>query len=210
MEKIIRQADLLPFTSNDAASRTPNHVFRQDGYVVATDGHIMVRVPVGVVAGGEDIVELDKPCVRSVIPEHFDEPKVLRLKAIESALGKTPKVDAQKECPECGGSGRVMWIYDGMEDYYEQEFRCPCCNGRGYVPTEGEVVPDPKQVFTMLGVKFQTKHLQRLVRAFGVVGAKQGKILGHQYQCLYIEAGPAQILIAGVYVEDYGTTIKVL
>lgn len=210
MEKTIRQADLLQFTSNNAAAETIDHVFRQDGYVVATDGHIMVRVPVDAVADGEAIVEQDKPTVSKVIPTAFDKPRLLRVKDIETALEKAPKVDAQEECPECGGGGTVMWTYEGKEDDYEQEFRCPCCNGKGYVRTDGDMVPDPKQVFTMLGVKYPTKDLHRLICAFGVAGVKQAKILDHQYHRLYMEAGPAQILVAGIETEFYGEVIKVI
>ena len=210
MEKTVRQADLLPFVSRNAAADTINHVFRQKGYIVATDGHILLQVPVDAVAGGDDIMEQDHPSVSSVIPKHFDKPKLLYVKAIESALEKAPKVDAQKECPECAGGGTVMWTYEGTEDDYEQEFRCPCCNGKGYVRTNGEMMPDPKQVFTMLGIKYYTKDLQRLIRAIGVAGVKQAKILDHQYHRLYIEAGSAQILIAGVEEEVRGEIIKVI
>lgn len=210
MEKTVRQADLLPFVSRNAAAETINHIFRQKGYIVATDGHILLQVPVDAVAGGEDIMEQNHPCVSSVIPKYFDKPKLLHVKAIEAALEKAPKVNAQKECPECGGGGTVMWTYDGTEDDYEQEFKCPCCNGKGYVRTDGEMIPDPKQVFTMLGIKYHTKDLQRLIRAIGVDGVKQVNILDHQYHRLYIEAGSAQILIAGVEEEFYGEVIKVI
>ncbi len=210
MKKIVRVADMLQFTSNNAANESICHVFRQKGYIVATDGHILLRFPVDAVAGGDDVMEQDTPSVGSVIPTHFDKPKQLRITAIETALEKAPKVDAQKECPECGGGGTVMWTYEGNEDSYEQEFRCPCCHGKGYVPTEGELMPDPKQVFTMLDIKYHTKDMQRLIRAINMAGVKQAKILNHEYYCLYIEAGSAQILIAGVAEEVWGEVIKVI
>ena len=210
MEKITRQAELLPFVSRNPFHDLTDHVFRQDDYVVATDGHIMVRVPVDAVAGGEDITEQDKPTVSSVIPKAFDKPRLLRIKDIEIALEKAPKVDAQRECPECEGGGKVTWTYDGVEDEYEEEFRCPCCNGKGYVRDNGEPMPDPKQTFTVLDIKYKTKDLQRLIRAISIGGAKQAKILDHQYHRLYMEAGPVQILIAGIEEETWGEVIKVV
>lgn len=83
-------------------------------------------------------------------------------------------------------------------------------NGKGYVQTEGEMMPDPKQVFTMLDIKYHTKDLQRLIRAINVAGVKQAKILNHEDHRLYIEAGSAQILIAGVEEEVWGEVIKVI
>lgn len=210
MKKAIRQADLMPFTSNNPVAETIGHVFRQDGYVVATDGHIVLRVPVDAVSDCEAITEQDKPLVSKAIPEHFDKPRLLRIKDIETALDKAPKVSARKECPECDGGGMVTWTYDGKGDCYEHEFRCPCCDGNGYVRTDGEMVPDHKQVFTMLDNKYHTKDLQRLIRAFGVAGVKKAKILSHQYHNLYMEAGPVQILIAGIEKEDCGEIIKVI
>ncbi len=210
MKKIVRVADMLQFTSNNAVNESICHVFRQKGYIVATDGHILLRFPVDAVAGGDDVMEQDTPSIGSVIPTHFDKPKQLRITAIEAALEKVPKVDAQEECPECGGGGTVMWTYEGNDDDYEQEFRCPRCHGKGYVPTEGELMPDPKQVFTMLDIKYHTKDMQRLIRAINMAGVKQAKILNHEYHRLYIEAGSAQILIAGVEEEVWGEVIKVI
>lgn len=210
MAKEIRKSDLLQFTSDNAAADTIDHVFRQDGYVVATDGHIMVRIPVGSVVDGEGIAEQDRPNVNRVIPEHFDKPRVLRVKAIEAALEKAPKVDAQRVCPECHGGGTVRWNYEGVEDYYEDEFRCPCCRGKGYVPTDGERMPDPRQVFTVLGIKYRTPGLEQLITALGVVGARQATILDKQYHRLYMEAGSSQILIAGIEEDGCGEVIKVI
>lgn len=210
MKKITRETELLSFVSRNPAHYFTDHVFRQDGFVVATDGHIMVRVPVDAVAGGEDIVEQDKPTVSSVIPKAFDKPRLLRIKDIETALEKAPKVDAQRECPECEGGGKVTWTYEGVEDDYEEEFRCPCCNGKGYVRDDGEPMPDPKQTFTMLDIKYKTKDLQRLIRAIGIGGARQAKILDHQYNRLYMEAGPVQILVAGIGENTFGKLIKVV
>lgn len=206
----INKKDLLQFTSNNAAEEYINHVFRQDGYVVATDGHIMLRIPVGDVVNGDAIAEQSLPHVKSVIPTAFDKPTTLSIKKIKNAIKKAPMVDAQEECPECGGGGTVIWTYEGTNKDYEHEFRCPCCRGSGYIPTTGDKVPDPKQQFVMFDVYYATKDLQRLIRAITLCGVTQGNILHHEFHRIYIEAGPVQILLAGRMMDDYTKAIRIL
>ena len=116
--------------------------FTQDGRTWATNGWVMIGVPVV-----DSIPENDKaPRVSKVIPkkdpvEWFDIPPLLTLKECKVCNGKI--IDSP--CYECGGSGYVNLRNDYSEYWNvgcascEEEGKipfCPNCSGTGFFAEE--------------------------------------------------------------------------
>lgn len=211
MEKTIRCADLLAYVSKSDVGAI-NHLFRQDGYVVATDGHILLRVKESAVADGETVQAQDAPNVARVMPkEMMAKPRRLSVAKIEQALEQAPKVKAREECHDCGGSGFVTWRFEGEEDEYEKEDRCPCCHGRGYKETSGEPIPDPKQVYSILNHEYETIHLQRIISVMrNVTKTDYLTIVSSNTYVLMMQSGAMELLIAGGELDAHGNIIKVI
>lgn len=114
--------------------------FYRDGFVIATDMAILVRVPYDSLQGVYDKSEQPKR-----IPD-FPNPNCdfeLPLATIVKTIKSIPEVEEVRvhgidaECDECEGSGTVEWVYaDSDGEEHRKDFDCPICDGRGKVKTK--------------------------------------------------------------------------
>lgn len=109
--------------------------YLKDGYVCATDAHIMARIKAEVLNRKYNEVE----GLNLVLPSgncNF----MVTLKEIKDTLAAIPQIDEEievrgdKECPECDGEGSVEWGYIDQAGKQHYKFcDCPVCDGTGYI-----------------------------------------------------------------------------
>lgn len=109
--------------------------FEQDGYVCATDTHILIRVERELV-GVDYSTPTNAPMVSRVMPEP-NPSFIITRDDIFDALIKCgiDNIDRETEdCPHCHGFGDVTWeFYDNYGDRHTMVEDCPCCDGEGEV-----------------------------------------------------------------------------
>lgn len=148
------------------------HPFYRDGYVVATDLSILVRVPYNSLQGIYDKSELPKRLPDFPNPNcDFTLPLATLVETIKSIPEEEviPVQGLAAECDECEGSGRVEWTYedsDGTE--HREDFDCPICNGRGKVKTKKYL--REWRCISINGSIFSVRTLMKLAKAMDVVG----------------------------------------
>lgn len=108
--------------------------FEQDGYVCATDTHVLIRVAKSYISGERR--PLEKPNVAKVMPE--DNPKFsVSQKTLRQAFVKLViNYDVTHvECPHCNEECEVAWSFtDNDGDTHTLYAECPCCHGSGEIP----------------------------------------------------------------------------
>lgn len=117
--------------------------FLQNGYVYATDFHVLIRVHPRL-----SEVEYDENPKASSMSEPLCtdgmNSHIVKVSEISKLLQSIPKIEEMtakrksKKCEECGGEGMVEWEYKD----YEEHFECPVCKGEGY---QGLIHHDPKR-----------------------------------------------------------------
>ena len=111
--------------------------FLQDGFVCASDGHMLIRIDESIYdshLGYKETVDgLKPPVVSKVMPEmQIDEE--LTLDYLKDIIRKFPVDDYDYLCSECGGSGYVDWSYTGFDGtVYHLHDTCPVCGGIGEI-----------------------------------------------------------------------------
>lgn len=143
-----------------------NSSFSQEGYVIATDGCVLIRIRQSQTEG--EYINIERPNVKSVFKETTSS-SILTICSINKMLSNVKKVKEVKyigkdiKCHECNGEGTVLWEYRS----YAEEFDCPVCNGTGYESCEKEVqtgmmIPDPEEIVSIFGKRFRVKYLSVL------------------------------------------------
>lgn len=100
--------------------------FIQDGYVCATNGHILIRAK----AEDVDFEATENPKAPRVPEEWFVQHQDFAIDLDRDKFNgfKTkPEYDNPEECQECSGDGEVTWEYE----HYTMDADCPACNGTG-------------------------------------------------------------------------------
>lgn len=127
-------------------------VYKENLYIVATDGFTLLKVPVELTTkrikfktfAGDDFKNvLDKVVYNINLP--------LKTGLIKDVLDKLPKTDIE-DCPICRGEG-----------FNDVGTECKRCNGSGEIHTgkEGEK-PDYRVRIKLLDAVFQARYLKRL------------------------------------------------
>ena len=159
--------DLQAFCATESIQASFLRPFAVDGYTVATNGQIMIRVP-GVADGVEELTDKSKlaDSVRKLFARQYDDfvplPAIPKRKACEECkgTGRLAEDDCddcngmgtfthgrhEYECEECEGTGRIKDVY------------CFKCNGQGEPFTSVQVGAD----------KFQAKFLRMIAGLPGV------------------------------------------
>lgn len=108
--------------------------FEQDGYVCATDAHILIRVAKRFIS---DDYTTDKstPNVTGVIPDYNPQYTVtvnnLRGAFVQRGIDYD---NLAVECPYCDDDCEVEWTFEDHDgDTHTMWAECPCCAGTGYV-----------------------------------------------------------------------------
>ena len=104
--------------------------FIQDGYVIATDGTILIRLNKSLV--NIELQEQDSPKCQGLFMPRKDV-GFISLDSVKSLLSvpfieETIEVDETKECTKCDGGGTVEWEFERWTKYLD----CPVCYGEGF------------------------------------------------------------------------------
>lgn len=106
--------------------------------VWATDGHILIKIPLERLSEEYETGTLSLPVYSS-----NKNKKKITLSSLENALSDCPQeeeeiiVEKEKECKECKGTGEVDWEYhDSNGHYHIKGFDCPVCDGSGVSENE--------------------------------------------------------------------------
>lgn len=118
---------LKHFLSTDALRPALMQANQVDGYVYASDGYHLVRIPAGLLAGAYPAHE-KAPNFLKIWPTEdrfLDTPLPVAFEAIQTAMKHIPLEDVHAECDECQGTGRVECKC--CHNYTDCEF----CDGSG-------------------------------------------------------------------------------
>lgn len=149
-----------------------------DGKVIATDGYVLLIVDRKMLRYKYETDSLKIPC-------HSCEPisKTIDFKNIDDAYNQlelepeeVSEDGMDKECPECGGEGKVEFEYtaDNNETYYHY-CECPICEGtgirEGYVSVKtGRMLIPEGSVFLVGHTIFDARRVWKVVTALRLMG----------------------------------------
>lgn len=165
---------LCLYIDENADREIIKHPFTQDGYVYATDSHILIRVNKNIVEG--EYQQQEKPGCSHLFINTRKE-LVINIELLEKLLSNIERVEEEKTvgedivCDECRGEGQVLWEYKRFEEYFD----CPKCDGSGHsiesknVPT-GKMIPDPDALIELGGKTFSVKYISILIKTMELLG----------------------------------------
>lgn len=193
---------LIPFVSKDETRPGLADVFRQHGYVIASDGHLLIRVLENMVDDLAQISEQGLPNTDSIIPKELPWNKTITKDCLLKALTKAPKVEEKIKCEDCHGSGKVEWTYEAQNGHeYTDNFECPVCHGKGHHGVTGKLVPDPQQLYSLAGGAMNTECLYDLIRVMETFKVKKMLLRSSDNFKAMFTIGEVQVLKAFVIIE---------
>lgn len=203
--KIDEEALFDLFVGNNKYRPQFHKPFLQDGYVVATNANILIRVRQELLKG-EYSENSQVPTVSKVLTDYnFD--KAVTLEKLEAAIAQCPLEDEKVmvrmavDCPECDGDGEVEWTYvDSDGDTHHKYLDCPICDGTGEIhPAQyrktGRKVPEYNAPIDVYSLNFRAILLMTLCDAMRLLGLSQA-----QYVARHIGKANIFHLIDGVDV----------
>jgi len=206
-KKIITKKMLEPFTSKDGSRPALERIFRQNDYVIASDGHVLVRIPEGTVENYADIPIQEMPHVSAIVPTETPLDVTLTKALIEKKLKLAPQVKGKVTCEECNGSGNVEWYHDGKDGVqYTKSFKCPVCMGKGWTEETENLVPDPEQLFSFSGGFMNPECLNDIIKVMNTFGVAKMKIRATDNYKVMFAIGDIQILRAFVVLSNEDKT----
>lgn len=143
---------LQMFVSTDDMRAKFMKPWRERKCVYASEFHILIRVN-GYLTDA-DYPEHNSDNTDKLFPKGLPN-GIITLARLDKVLANAPLVDEMKiigediECDECGGTGSVTWEYKHWQDI----FRCPKCEGDGYMDIARQVATGRKVVDENAGVK---------------------------------------------------------
>lgn len=149
-----------------------------DGNVWATDGHAAIIVDPNVCG-----IAAPKSEHKTEIPTAKDQDEWLFVSYgdLRHAVDMCGMEEVMKEvevvCPECGGRGKVTWIYDASTDreIYKKDFECPVCDGDGKICKEmpsGQFEPSRHNGVKIGEAIFRAWEMARVLRAMRMLEAE--------------------------------------
>ena len=154
--------------------------YLKNGYVCATDTHIMIRIKAETLNGEYNEIEslnIDFPAdnCNFIISRHEIETVLSTIPKIEEKI----KVGKDIECEECDGEGEVKWEYldnSGLRHY--EYYECPICDGSGYESRSkyqktGRMIPDGECCIQVRRIVIKAKFLEILRKAMEIIGVDE-------------------------------------
>ncbi|MCM1301354.1 MAG: hypothetical protein NC226_06500 [Bacteroides cellulosilyticus] len=151
--------------------------YLKNGYVCATEAHILIRIKAETLHGEYKETErcnIDWPADNC----NF----TISLQEIETMLSNIPQVEEEVKvgedikCMECDGEGEVEWEYqDKSGHYHYEDHECPICEGSGfdsesrYVKT-GRMIPDGECSIRIRRIVIKAEFLEVLNKAMKIIG----------------------------------------
>lgn len=142
MEKITETLidDLLMMFTADDGDIMPWTIepYIMEGYVCATNRFQIIRINKDYLSAAKEEEYKKNIAEKNIDWPDFKERNKVTIGKIKEAIDRIPiieyieKEEIETECPECNGSGEVVWTYttDNGEEF-EREFECPVCEGYG-------------------------------------------------------------------------------
>lgn len=187
-EAIMKKFDvdelLQMFVSTEDFRATLKRPWRKDGYIMASDSHILVRV-------NGDLSDKEYPTNGPAFCFSLGTESIGILTAgdIDDVLTNCPLVDdtrrveVEVECPECEGEGQVEWQYG----IHSEKHDCPMCLGEGKlseiqeVPTGHKVISSKS--FLQMGEQFVGAYYIDLIRkVMDLIGLEAVDVIPNSYQ----------------------------
>lgn len=143
---------LQMFVSTDDMRAKFMKPWRERRRVYASELHILIRVN-GYLTDA-DYPERNSDNTDKLFPKGLPN-GIITLARLDKALANAPLVDEMAavgedvECDECDGMGNVTWEYKHWQDV----FRCPKCEGDGYIERSRRKATGRKVVDENAGVK---------------------------------------------------------
>ena len=159
------------FVGNDDIRPAMTKVSLQDGFLYATNGHVLARVKADLCV--HKYVAVEKyPNVENVISEHVSiEKKTISVDTLFHDLMKIECCFKPKlvECENCGGDGRCVC------DHCDSQYDCKDCKGTGEVPgTELELTSEHDCI--LFGRKYKLQYLDLIIRTAVFKGVNEIEI----------------------------------
>jgi hypothetical protein len=169
--------------------------FESMGYWCATDAHIAVLIK-------KDIMPLlgyPEGNTKISVLLNVERPINVPISVKDFAAQLTPEMIDEmdysnvKDCPECGGEGKVECPECG------HEYNCPECKGEGTIgkaiPT-GRQIPNPDKLFQLGGVAYKYKYLSQIPILAEIMGVKEVtcRNIGHIHSAVFV-IGKAELFI---------------
>ena len=149
-----------------------NKPFIQDGFICATDGHMLVRIDESIhdwnLKYYETVDGLLPPDVSKVVPDAdmLINDVVLTLDDLNESISKFPVEDYHYKCFDCDGTGYVDWSYTSLDaTVYHLHDTCPACGGIGEIDRYTPVYAQ----FMIYGIAFCYGHLDLLRQAMSLM-----------------------------------------
>lgn len=167
--------DLYVLEEAPAEWMTHPNINPLDGKVWATDGAAALIVPVAL-AGGY----YPKKEMKTEIPVPAEEQRTITIAQIEEAVAKCDKEevmeDVEVKCPECNGTGSVLWEYAATtnREIYVRETDCPVCDGDGHIWKEklsGRFEPSHKCAISIGAGNYTAWQIDRIAKTMRMLGA---------------------------------------
>lgn len=182
MKYQFNEQELLSLFYNKEDDTRPHMTapYLKNGYVCATESHILIRIKAETLNGEyseTEFLDIDWPTDNC----NF----IVSLQDIETMLSSIPKVVEEKQigediwCMECDGEGEVEWAYQDMDgNDYSEYHDCPVCKGSGYKSVAryeitGRMIPDLKCLIQIRYVNISAKLLEILGKAMKIIGVDE-------------------------------------
>lgn len=169
-----------PYLSDDPYLPKLKAPFLCDGYICATETHILLRVRQDLLPGYE-VNQKDVLNIAAVIhPVNCD--RQITLPQLRAALEQCPLVDEEVlvspevPCPECDGEGFVQWEYTDKDHYTHHEvYNCPVCDGTGIkslaiYSLTGRKAPADSTYIAIGGIPFSARFLLKIADTMQLLG----------------------------------------
>lgn len=154
--------------------------FLKNGYVCATEAHILIKIKAETLNGEyreTEFCNIEWPADNC----NF----FVSLQEIETVLSSIPKVEEEKKiredimCMECAGEGVVEWEYQDKSGHYHYvEHECPMCEGSGfksesrYVKTR-RMIPYEESGIQVRRIVIKAEFLEVLSKAMRIIGVDE-------------------------------------
>lgn len=186
------------FVGSDNLRPAMTKVSLQDGYLYATDAHIVGKIKADLCV--QNYVPVEKyPNAESVISDHVSiERKTVSVEQLFNELMKIECCFRPKmiECDNCGGDGTAVC------DHCNSEYDCKECDGTGEVPGK-ELELTSEYECILFSRKYRLKYLDLIIRTAVYTGVKEIEISnseGTKGTLFYV--GDFTILVMPMYTHD--------
>lgn len=190
--------------------------WKQDGYVLATDGYIMFRFKQ---EHSDDVEAYGSG--RRFFAKASDCNLLLRrsdiIETLQQIEGDDPITDEHfVQCEECEGVGYVEWCYevkDGSKTY-DMLDTCPVCGGSGCAKNK-DISPLVSINAMNIGRKspmFKCFYISKILKAMDILGVQEARIVNIEYagmlHVILDDATGSEIFLLSSVSDDYKGVVK--